>query len=62
VAYKLKIPEFASEAEEAQWWFDHRDEVTPAFEEAAREGRLRAGSVARLFRKAQGPPDAAPNN
>jgi hypothetical protein len=23
---KFKIPQFTSEAEEAQWWFDHRQE------------------------------------
>lgn len=49
---KLKIPKFASEAEEAQWWFDHRnDEVTKAFKHAAAEGKLRTGSVASLARK-----------
>ncbi len=49
MAEKLKLPKFASEAEEAQWWFDHRDdEVTKAFEDAAAEGTLRTGSVASL--------------
>jgi|SRR5580658_2120033 predicted DNA binding CopG/RHH family protein len=48
---KLKLPKFANEAEEAQWWFDHRDEVAKAFEDAAAEGKLGAGSVARLARK-----------
>jgi hypothetical protein len=46
----LKIPKFASEAEEAQWWYDHRDELTKAFEDAAARGELRTGSAARLAR------------
>lgn len=51
MADKLKIPKFASEAEEAQWWFDHRnDEVTKAFKDAAAQGKLRTGSVASLAR------------
>jgi len=24
---KPKVPKFASEADEAQWWYDHRDEL-----------------------------------
>jgi predicted DNA binding CopG/RHH family protein len=48
---KLKLPKFANEAEEAQWWFDHRDEGAKAFEDAVAEGKLGAGSVARLARK-----------
>jgi predicted DNA binding CopG/RHH family protein len=49
---KLKLPKFSSEAEEAQWWFDHRDdEVAKAFEEAAAEGKLRTGSAANLARE-----------
>ena len=42
MADKLKIPAFASEAEEAQWWYDHREEVAKAFEEAAARGRARS--------------------
>ena len=34
MADKFKIPKFSSEAEEAQWWYDHRDELTKAFEDA----------------------------
>jgi hypothetical protein len=49
---KLKLPKFSSEAEEAQWWSDHRDdEVVKAFEDAAAGGKLRTGSVASLARK-----------
>ncbi len=46
MADKLKLP--ASEAEEAQWWYDHREEVTKAFEDAAARGELRTGSAAKL--------------
>jgi predicted DNA binding CopG/RHH family protein len=38
---KRIIPKFASEAEEAQWWFDHQDEFLEDFRKAAAEGRLR---------------------
>src|ERR1039457_3649114 len=48
LADKLKLPKFASEAEEAQWWYDHREEVTKAFEDAAARGELLTGSAAKL--------------
>jgi predicted DNA binding CopG/RHH family protein len=51
VTAKLKVPKFASEAEEAQWWYDHRDELTKAFENAAARGELRTGSAAKLGRE-----------
>ncbi len=52
MADKVRLPKFTSEAEEAQWWFDHRDDkVTKAFEDAAAEGKLQSGSVASLARK-----------
>jgi hypothetical protein len=38
MADRLRTPRFANEAEEAQWWFDHRDELTGAFEDAAARG------------------------
>ena len=45
----LKIPKFATEAEEAKWWYDNRDKLSDEFEKAAKEGRLRRGGVQRLF-------------
>ena len=51
MADKLKVPKFDSEADEAQWWYDHREEVTKAFEEAAARGELRTGTAARLARQ-----------
>jgi predicted DNA binding CopG/RHH family protein len=47
----LRIPKFASDAEEAQWWHDHRDELTKAFEDAAARGELHTGSAAKLARE-----------
>ena len=51
MAGTFKIPKFASEAEEAQWWYDHRDEVAKAFEDAAARGDMHTGSAARLARE-----------
>jgi predicted metal-dependent hydrolase len=45
----LKIPAFASEAEEAKWWFENEDLIAKEFEKAAKEGRLGRGGVRRLF-------------
>ncbi len=36
---KFEVPRFGSEAEEAQWWFDHRDETADLMENAVEEGR-----------------------
>jgi hypothetical protein len=47
---KLNVPRFTSEADEAEWWFEHRDELGEAFEEAAKAGRVHRGTVARLAR------------
>lgn len=48
---RLKLPKFATEAEEAQWWYDHREELAQAVEAAAARGELRSGSAARLARE-----------
>src|SRR6266700_7097326 len=45
----LKIPKFATEAEEAKWWFENRDLLFKEFQKAAEEGRLGRGGVRRLF-------------
>ncbi len=44
----MKIPKFANETEEADWWFEHRDLVSEEFQKAEKEGRLGRGTVARL--------------
>jgi hypothetical protein len=36
---KGKVPRFKSESEEAQWWFDHREETAGWLEKAIVEGR-----------------------
>ena len=41
------LPNFASEADEAKWWFEHRDELDQDFLKAAEEGRLGRDTVAR---------------
>ncbi len=46
-----KIPKFATEAEEARWWYDHRDELTKNFEGASAAGELGRSSAARLARE-----------
>jgi hypothetical protein len=50
---KRRLPKFASEAEEAQWWYDHRDEIADDMIAASREGRLGEGSRARYLRRTQ---------
>src|SRR5271165_1730656 len=47
MAQKLKIPKFRNESEEAQWWDAHQEEVADEFEQAAADGRLGVGTVAR---------------
>jgi len=37
---KRIIPKFESEAEEAKWWFDNREELDKDFAQAFVEGRL----------------------
>ena len=43
----LKTPEFMSEAEEAAWWDSHPDETLAVFEQAAKDGTLNRGTLAR---------------
>jgi predicted DNA binding CopG/RHH family protein len=38
----LNLPEFASEKEEADWWYDHRKEVSDDFAASAAEGKIRS--------------------
>lgn len=45
----LKIPVFATEAEEAKWWFENENLIADEFEKAAKEGRLGRKGVARLL-------------
>jgi hypothetical protein len=45
----LKIPKFATEAEEAKWWYENEALVFKEFQKAAKEGRLGHGGARRLF-------------
>jgi hypothetical protein len=36
---KTAIPKFRSEAEEAQWWYDHRGDTAQFMEEGVTKGR-----------------------
>jgi hypothetical protein len=45
----LKIPKFATEAEEAKWWYENEDLIFKEFQKAAKEGRLGRGGARRLF-------------
>ena len=43
----LKVPEFKTERDEAQWWVESQDQLAQQFERAAAEGKLGRGTVAR---------------
>jgi len=45
----LEVPKFATEAEEADWWYDIREILTDHFIQAAKEGRLGYGTAKRRF-------------
>jgi hypothetical protein len=45
---KRIIPKFETEAEEARWWYENREELAQDFVNAVREGRAGPGSMARL--------------
>lgn len=42
-----EIPKFASESEEAAWWFDHADELADDMMQAAPESQLGRGTTVR---------------
>jgi hypothetical protein len=46
---EMKVPKFATEAEEAKWWFDNQDMLLEEFKKAAKAGTLGRGGVRRLF-------------
>lgn len=48
---KRKIPVFASESEEAQWWYDNRKELDQDFVEAARQGKVKRLTLAVLRKR-----------
>ncbi len=48
----LQIPHFDNEEQEAQWWYDHREELTDEFIQAHGEGRLKRASETEHGRRA----------
>ena len=44
----IDVPKFATETEEADWWYDNRELVSQDFQQADTEGRLGRGTVARM--------------
>ena len=42
----LDVPAFASEEQEAQWWFDHQEELDDHFLHAAAQDELGVGRAA----------------
>jgi len=41
----LKIPKFGNESDEADWLYEHREELAAEFLQAAQEGRVRHGTL-----------------
>jgi predicted DNA binding CopG/RHH family protein len=41
----VKIPKFENEADEANWAFEHRDDLAAAFLQAAQKGLVRQGTL-----------------
>jgi hypothetical protein len=47
---QMTIPKFENETDEANWMFEHREELAAAFLQAAQEGRVRQGMLKRSSR------------
>lgn len=45
------VPKFATEAEEATWWYENRQMVEDEFRKAMRDGTIRRGTAERLVRE-----------
>jgi predicted DNA binding CopG/RHH family protein len=48
-----RVPEFATEAEEAAWWYENRQMVEDEFRKAIQDGTIRRGTADRLVREAR---------
>jgi ABC-type taurine transport system substrate-binding protein len=44
---EIKLPRFANEAEEADWWYEHREEIGDELVAAIRSGQNGIGSLGR---------------
>ena len=49
-----EIPSFATEAEEAKWWYDNRDKDNQNFLQALREGRINRLTLEQRLDRARG--------
>jgi len=49
----MTVPKFASEADEAKWWFEHQDLMLEDFQSAAAEGTLGRGTAMRRALEAE---------
>ncbi|MGA3264459.1 MAG: hypothetical protein ABSC47_10500 [Terracidiphilus sp.] len=46
----MKIPKFEDETDEANWLYEHREELAAEFMQAAQEGRVHRGTLKRGMR------------
>jgi len=49
----VSVPKFATEAEEAEWWYRNRDKIEDALLKAIDNGTIRRGTAQRLTREAR---------
>lgn len=47
MAEEFRVPVFASEADEARWWFENQDRLAVEFEQAEAQGTLGRGAAER---------------
>ena len=50
---RIEVPEFATEAQEAAWWDNHKSEVEENLSGAIQAGAAQRGSAQRLVREAR---------
>ena len=48
---KRQLPKFETEAEEARWWHENREDLAKDFVNAVRDGRTGPGAVERMKAK-----------
>ena len=48
-----KVPKFATQAEEAKWWDDHKEMVEENLIQAIEDGTVQRGTARRLVREAR---------
>jgi hypothetical protein len=53
---RIALPAFQSEAEEADWWFENREQHAEAFVQAMAEGRVKRTNLAQRVARARGVP------